>query len=146
MSMSFVNQTLVIGAPSEDADFDTQASTFAIGAVHVYTLINGQWVHTQKVPRTGLLNSFGTAIAANEFGALISAPFTPDNYATILGETEGYVWQNGQLVLAKRFTAEPGTTLAVSGSEAILGTNLLAGVYGYYEFATIVAPASGSTH
>ena len=108
----------------------------------MYTLINGQWVHTQKVERNGLLNAFGTAVAVNEFGALISAPFTADNYATILGETEGYVWQNGQLVRVKRLTAQPGNTLAVSGNEATLGTFLGAGEFGIFEFATIVAPAA----
>jgi FG-GAP repeat len=145
-SIAIFNQTIVIGAPGEDPEDDLQALTFTSGAAHVYSMINGQWVHTQKVERNGLLNSFGTAVAANEFGALISAPFTPDNYVTVLGETDGYVWRNGQLVLVKRFTAEPGNTAAVSGSEAILGTNLGAGQYGIYEFATILTPASGSTN
>jgi hypothetical protein len=81
----------------------------------------------------------------NQGGALISAPYSDDRYATILGETLIYVWQGNQLVLAGNISegrSPTGTSISLSDKAAIIGT-WQDTRYGFYEYADIVTLASG---
>jgi len=143
-SVAVWNGHVLVGAPGEDQTISPPSYNVNAGAVYVFTASDGKWTQTQKVAPQGV-NGFGTEIAVNEYGAMISAPYSPDNFATITGETQAYVWNNGQLVLGYTFAGAAGDSLAVSGTEAIIGTQQQAAQYGDLEYAEIVTLAPGTS-
>jgi hypothetical protein len=147
-SISIWNQTILVGAPGAyEQPNDNTGGGFS-GAAYVFTQGAHGWVQAQKiVPNNSA--GFGTAVIVNQAGALISAPYTDDNYADILGGTQIYVWQGNQLVFAENLPGgrpPTGTSMALSGNEAISGT-WQDTRYGFYEYADIitVAPGGGTT-
>jgi hypothetical protein len=123
---------------------DNTGGSFS-GAAYVFTQGAHGWVQTQAiVPNNS--GGFGTAVAVTRGGALISAPYSDDRDATILGETLIYVWQGNQLVLAQAMSDITGTSIALSDTAAIIGT-WQDNRYGFYEYANIVtvAPAGGTS-
>jgi len=140
-SIAIWNQTILVGAPQAYGMSYYNYSVYYSGAAFVFTPGANGWVQTQKiVPNNSA--AFGTAVVLNEAGAVISAPYTDDNFADILGSSQIYVWQGNQLVFAQNLNL-PSTSMASSGAEAISGTNIDIADYGFYEFADIITVAPG---
>jgi hypothetical protein len=142
-SISIWNQTIVVGAPGAYVQPNDNTGGSFSGAAYVFTQGAHGWVQTQAiVPNNS--GGFGTAVAVKQGGALISAPYSDDRYATILGETLVYVWQGNQLVLAEAMPGTTGTSIALSDTAAIIGT-WQDTRYGFYEYADIVTLAPGGS-
>jgi hypothetical protein len=145
-SIAIWNQTILVGAPSAYVQPNDNTGGSFSGAAFVFARGAKGWAQTQKiVPNDSA--GFGTAVVVNQAGALISAPYTDDRYATILGETEIYVWQGNELVLAESLSggrSPTGTSMALSSNAAIIGT-WQDTRYGFYEYADIVTVAPGGS-
>jgi hypothetical protein len=147
-SISIWNQAILVGAPGAYVQPNDNTGGGFSGATYVFTHGAHGWVQTQQiVPNNS--TGFGTAVAVNQGGALISAPYSDDLDATGLGETLIYVWQGDQLVLAGNMSgdrAPTGTSMSLSETAAIIGT-WQDTRYGFVEYADIVtlAPPGGST-
>jgi hypothetical protein len=145
-SVAIWNQTILVGAPNEDVNIDPVSFIGSSGAVYMFALGSGGWTQTQKIV-PGNVGSFGTSVAFNQYGALLSAPYSTNNFATILGETDGYAWQGNQLVYQFSLPFQTGNSLAISGTEGIIGTNMDADQYGEYDYGSILTlkPAASSS-
>lgn len=145
-SVAIWNQTILVGAPNEDVDIDPVSFNGSSGAVYMFARGPGGWTETQKIV-PGNVGSFGTSVAFNQYGALLSAPSSTNNFATILGETDGYAWQGGQLVYQFSLPFQTGNSLAISGTEGIIGTSVDADQYGEYDYGSILTlkPATAAT-
>jgi len=145
-SISIWNQTILVGAPGAYGQPNDNTGGYFSGAAYVFTQGAHGWVQTQKiVPNNSA--GFGTAVGVNQAGALISAPYSDDNFGIILGETLIYVWQDNQLVLAGNMSVgrpPTGTSIALSDTAAILGT-WQDTRYGFYEYADIVTVTPGGS-
>jgi len=145
-SISIWNQTILVGAPGAYGQPNDNTGGYFSGAAYVFTQCAHGWVQTQKiVPNNSA--GFGTAVGVNQAGALISAPYSDDNFGIILGETLIYVWQDNQLVLAGNMSVgrpPTGTSIALSDTAAILGT-WQDTRYGFYEYADIVTVTPGGS-
>lgn len=145
-SIAIWNHTMLVGAPGAYVQPNDNTGGSFSGAAYVFTQGAHGWVQTQQiVPNNS--GGFGTAVAVNQAGALISAPYSDDRYATILGETLIYIWQGNQLVLAESLSEErapTGTSIALSNNAAIIGT-WQDTRYGFYEYADIVTLAPGGS-
>ena len=145
-SISIWNQTILVGAPGAYGQPNDNTGGYFSGAAYVFTQGAHGWVQTQKiVPNNSA--GFGTAVGVNQAGALISAPYSDDNFGIILGETLIYVWQDNQLVLAGNMSVgrpPTGTSIALSDTAAILGT-WQDTRYGFYEYADIVTLTPGGS-
>jgi FG-GAP repeat len=145
-SIAIWNHTMLVGAPGAYVQANDNTGGSFSGAAYVFTQGAHGWVQTQQiVPNNS--GGFGTAVAVNQAGALISAPYSDDRYATILGETLIYIWQGNQLVLAESLSegrAPTGTAIALSNNAAIIGT-WQDTRYGFYEYADIVTLAPGGS-
>jgi hypothetical protein len=141
-SIAIWNRRILVGAPGAYGQPNDNTGGYFSGAAFVFAPGAKGWVQTQQiVPNDSA--GFGTAVVLNQAGALISAPFSDDRFATILGDTQIYLWQGNQLVFTEQFPAgrpPTGTSMALStdGTEAIIGTNQAILPYGYYEYADIV--------
>jgi hypothetical protein len=147
-SIAIWNQTILVGAPNADLQPNDNTGGSFSGAVFVFAPGAHGWVRTQKiVPNNSA--AFGTAIVVNQAGALISAPYSDDNYANILGGTQVYLWQGNQLVFAQNIAGATGTSMALSGTgnAAIIGTSQQAH-FAFYEYADVVtlAPGGSASH
>jgi FG-GAP repeat len=146
-SIAIWNQTILVGAPGADGQPNDNTGGYFSGAAYVFALGSNGWVQTQKiVPNNSA--SFATAVALSQAGALISAPYSDDNFADILGNTQIYVWQGNQLVFAQNMPGYPpptGTSMALSSNAAIIGTFQDAAQYGFYEYADIITVTPGSS-
>jgi hypothetical protein len=145
-SIAIWNQTILVGAPLAYLQPNDNTGGSFSGAAYVFTQGAHGWDQTQQiVPNNS--GEFGTAVAVNQGGALISAPFSDDRYATVLGDTLVYVWQGNQLVLAESMfggRSPTGTSIALSDTAAIIGT-WQDTRYGFYEYADIVTLAPGGS-
>ena len=145
-SISIWNQTILVGAPGAYGQPNDNTGGYFSGAAYVFTQGAHGWVQAQKiVPNNSA--GFGTAVGVNQAGALISAPYSDDNFGIILGETLIYVWQDNQLVLAGNLSVgrpPTGTSIALSDTAAILGT-WQDTRYGFYEYADIVTLTPGGS-
>jgi hypothetical protein len=146
-SIAIWNQTILVGAPGGHVQPNDNTGGSFSGAAYVFAPGAHGWVQTQKlVPNNS--GGFGTAVAMDQAGALISAPYSDDNFGTILGGTDIYVWQGNQLVFAQgMFTGRSptGTSMALSSNAAIIGTSQFNSKYGAYEYADIVTVAQGGS-
>lgn len=143
-SIAIWNQTILVGAPGAYGQPNDNTGGYFSGAAYVFAPSATGWVHTQKiVPNDSA--GFGTAVALTQAGALISAPYSDDRLATILGATQIYVWQGNQLVFAQSLSGHTGTSIALSGTEAIIGTQQMIAPYGSYEYADIFTIAPGGS-
>lgn len=145
-SVAIWNQKILVGAPNEDVDSNPVSFITYSGAVYLFAPGPGGWTQTQKIVPDNV-GSFGTSVAFNQYGALLSAPYSTNNFATILGETDGYVWQGNQLVYLVSLPFQTGNSLAMSGPEGIIGTSVDADQYGEYDYANILTlkPAAAAT-
>jgi FG-GAP repeat len=145
-SIAISNNTILVGAPGGHVQPNDNTGGAFSGAAYVFVASAHGWMQTQKiVPNNS--GGFGAAVAVNQGGALISAPYSDDRYATILGETLVYVWQGNQLVLAENLSeggSPAGTSIALSDTAAIIGT-WEDTRYGFYEYADIVTLAPGGS-
>jgi len=142
-SIAIWKQTILVGAPGAYVQPNDNTGGAFSGAAYVFTQSAHGWVQTQAiVPNNS--GGFGTAVGVKQGGALISAPYSDDRYATILGETLIYVWQGNQLVLAEAMPGTTGTSIALSDTAAIIGT-WQDTRYGFYEYADIITVAPGGS-
>ena len=144
-SIAIWNRRILVGAPGAYGQPNDNSGGYFSGAAFVFAPRAHGWVQTQKiVPNNSA--AFGTAVVVTRAGALISAPYSDDNYADILGNTQIYAWQGDQLVFAQNMPGNiPGTSMALSFDAAIIGTDVDVSQYGYYEFADIVTVAPGGS-
>lgn len=143
-SIAIWNQTILVGAPGAYVQPNDNTGGSFSGAASVFTRGAHGWVQTQQIAPNNS-GGFGTAVVVNQGGALISAPYSDDRYATILGETLIYLWQGNQLVLAGDMSegrSPTGTSISLSDTAAIIGT-WQDTRYGFYEYADIVTLAPG---
>ena len=143
-SIAIWNQTILVGAPGAFGQPNDNTGGYFSGAAYVFARGANGWVQTQKiVPNNSA--GFGTAVALTQAGALISAPYSDDRLATILGGTTIYVWQGNQLVFANDLAGHTGTSIALSDTAAIIGTQQMIAPYGFYEYADIVTVTPGGS-
>ena len=144
VSVAISNQTILVGAPNEDVYLDPVSFCVRSGAVYMFAPGPGGWTETQKIAQPGGTGTcegqagFGTSVGFNQYGALLSAPYSNDNFATILGGTDIFSWQGNQLVYQLYLPFVAGNSIAVSGAEAIVGTQQEAAQYGEYDYADIL--------
>jgi len=132
------NGAILVGAPSQDPYYDPTGGGTTTGAAYLFISTDGHWAQTQKVrPAITGYNGFGSSIVMSQFGAVVSAPNPPDGYDSILGQTDLFGLQNGQMTFYQALQNNPGQSLSISGERLIIGT-AESGKYGPSEFATIV--------
>lgn len=118
--------TAMIGAPGAAVDGNP-----AVGAVYAFHYADGSWSQGQKLGPSGVsdMSAFGWAVVFDGTTALFGAPFTTvgDNAmqgAAYLFDLDGDVWtQTQKLTQASGLEFDRlGSTLALSGHTAIVGT------------------------
>jgi|GEM_PF-4207713 len=118
-SLSIVNNTLLVGAYSED---DQGANS---GAVYVFNRNNTNWTQQTKIlPSDGKEgDEFGYSIIYNGDTALIGAPYADGKGAVYVFAKTGKLWSQQQKLIASDGSAGAlfGSSIALSGNSALIG-------------------------
>lgn len=105
-SVALSGNRLVVGAPSEDQEYDLEANGVRwSGAVHVYRRAHHRWVHVQKLATNDLEQpsygsvQFGREVITNGRDVWITAPYSNEQWASTLQEGPAalYRWNEGRL-------------------------------------------------
>jgi len=121
-SVDMTDDTIVIGSPYDDSVNNNA------GAISIFNLINGSWVHTSKITDpNGMANDFfGKSLAVTDNHIIIGAP-NNDNFK---GAAVIYTLQDGSWNHVEKITDPNGASMRffgesvdIFGNTAVIGTH-----------------------
>jgi len=130
-SVAIHKDVILVGAPQEDVDVDSNYNLLGGGAGYVYLRKSGRdsntWTLSQRIRPTPSLDraygSLGATVAFNDQYAAFAAPSSTEQIGAGLGKTLLYKWQGDQLVYdVDAPYGTNGTSMAMSRKRLVIGT------------------------
>ena len=138
---------ILVGAPQEDVDVDSNYNLLGAGAGYVYLRKSGRdrdtWTLSQRIRPTPSLEmpygSLGATVAFNDQYAAFAAPGSTQQVEPGLGMTLIYKWQDDQLVYdVEAPYGTNGTSMAMTRKRLVIGTDADYLPFAFEEAALII--------